>query len=219
MAAITRTFARIGWLPPTRSNSRSCRTRRSGPESPRAARRPRPGRSCRPRRARFPSRRWSGTGERPRLVAEQLRRDERRRDRRTVDGDEGPRGALRPLVDGSRDELLSRARLPRTRTVESVGATLEIRASTALERRRCADDLLEHRGAVDFLTQRDVLLDDPLLRCLAVLDVGRDDIPRTRRPVSSFDGTHLAWNQRGSPSLPRSRISSSNGRPRLIASP
>ena len=66
---------------------------------------------------------------------------------------------------------------PVIRTVESVGATLDTRESTVCRGARSSDDLLEHRCLVDFFAQRDVLVLEPLLGLLAILDIGRGDIP------------------------------------------
>src|ERR1700686_3106715 len=42
---------------------------------------------------------------------------------------------------------------------------------------RAADNLFEHRGLVDFLSKRDVLLLQFILVSLAILDVGTCDVP------------------------------------------
>src|SRR5262249_40687747 len=46
-----------------------------------------------------------------------------------------------------------------------------------LQGRRDPDDLLEHEGGVEFFTQRDVLVAEPLFRLLPVLDVGSGYVP------------------------------------------
>ena len=58
-------------------------------------------------------------------------------------------------------------------TVESVGATLDTCASTRSDRRRDADDFLEHRGLVDLFPKREVLFAHPVFHLLAIVDVGR----------------------------------------------
>src|ERR1700676_166088 len=45
------------------------------------------------------------------------------------------------------------------------------------ERFRGADNLLEHRGLVDFLSKRDVFMLQSLLRSLAILDIGTSQVP------------------------------------------
>ena len=112
VAAMTRTSAGIGLLPPTRSKVRSCRTRSSatwvsGGSSPTSSRKMVP-----------PSRELEaaevalhGAGEGAFFVAEQLRGDQRRGNGAAVDRDEGPRGARRAPVNRARDKLLSGAGL------------------------------------------------------------------------------------------------------------
>src|ERR1044071_5473566 len=52
-----------------------------------------------------------GSGERPALVAEEFRLDERLGDGGAVDGDEGAVAPRRKMMDGAREQLLARARL------------------------------------------------------------------------------------------------------------
>src|SRR6266403_5983120 len=42
---------------------------------------------------------------------------------------------------------------------------------------RCSNDLFKHRGFVDFFTQSDVFLTQPVFRLLAIFDVGSGHIP------------------------------------------
>ena len=53
---------------------------------------------------------------------------------------------------------------PVMRTVESIGATLATRDSTGAHGGRRADDFLEHRGPIDFFSQRDVFMLEPLFQ-------------------------------------------------------
>ena len=82
-------------------------------------------------------------------------------------------------------------------TVESVRATFATSARTPAQRRRGADDLLEHRGLGDLVAQGDVLLLELLLqvvqlllRPLAVIDIRDRSIPSDDRArlVSQWNG-------------------------------
>jgi len=64
-------------------------------------------------------------------MTEELRCDQRWRDSGAIDTDECPGRTLRPLVYGPGNQLLPVPVSPVNNTVESVGATLATRASTA----------------------------------------------------------------------------------------
>src|SRR2546430_7634583 len=88
-----------------------------------------------------------GARERPPLVAEQLRLDERLDDGRGVDGDEGL-VAARPLgVDRACDELLTGAALPRDQHRRGRRRDLRDHPTKLLHRRVLAHDLLGLLGA------------------------------------------------------------------------
>ncbi len=72
---------------------------------------------------------------------------------------------------------------PVIRTLESVGATLEMRESTLFKGRGTSDNLLEHRCFVDFFAQRNVLFLEPLLGKLAIVDIGPGGIPPRDAPL------------------------------------
>src|SRR5690349_19244824 len=81
------------------------------------------------------------------------------------------------LVDGPRDELFAAAGF----TGDEHG---RVRRRYSLNERqylsqggRRPDDLLEHRRTVDFFAQRQVLVANPVLPSLAVVDVGRGGVP------------------------------------------
>ena len=62
-------------------------------------------------------------------------------------------------------------------TVDSLLATLDDAREHRRQRWRGANNLLEHRGFVDFFAQGDVFLLEPLLGALAIVDIGTGDIP------------------------------------------
>ena len=63
------------------------------------------------------------------------------------------------------------------RTVESLGATLEMRDSTDLQSRGGSDDFLKHGGFVDFFTESRVFLLKSVFTLLAIFNVGSCAIP------------------------------------------
>jgi hypothetical protein len=117
------------------------------------------------------------SGERTLLVAEQLRRDERRRNRGTIHRDEGPRRARGSLVDGPGDKLLAGAGLTGDQHGRIRRRHLRDLRQNGPKRRRGADDLLEHRGAIDLFAQREVLASNPVFGPLEIVDVRSRGIP------------------------------------------
>src|SRR5262249_29669767 len=108
---------------------------------------------------------------------EELRADQRLGDGRTIDADERPLRALRPLVDGTGDELLPRTRLARDQDRRSRRSHLRDASEHRPDRRGVTDDLLEHRRLVDFLPEREGFLVGALLGPFSVVDVGSGAIP------------------------------------------
>src|SRR5262249_8902697 len=98
-----------------------------------------------------------GSGEGSLLVAEQLRGDQGWRERRTVHADEGTSRPLGSLVDGARDELLARPGFTRDEDGGVGGSHLGNPREDDLQRLGRADNLLEHRGAIHLVAQRQVL--------------------------------------------------------------
>src|SRR5262249_49197586 len=103
-----------------------------------------------------------GPGKRALLVPEELRGDERRWNRRAVHADEGARRSLRSLVDRAGDELL-----PRTGFASDQYGGVHRSHLQDMRQHRAqgwggADDLLEHRGIIDLLTEDDVLPLQPI---------------------------------------------------------
>ena len=114
MAAMTRTSTLTVSFPPTRSNSRSCRKRRSftwtaGAISPISSRNSVPWLACWNR----PSRRVCAPVNEPALVPEELALEDAIGEGGAVELHEGPLGARAVLVDGGGDQLLAGARLAR----------------------------------------------------------------------------------------------------------
>src|SRR2546430_423662 len=117
------------------------------------------------------------------LVAEQLRRDERGGDRRAIHADEGAARTARALVDRARDQLLAGASLAEDEDGGICWGDLRDLCQHLAERRRGADDLFEHRGAVDIFAQHQILITDTLFGPLAIIDVGARRVPAQRLTV------------------------------------
>ena len=127
-------------------------------------------------------------GERALLVAEELGRDERRRDRGTIHGDERPGRARRSLVDRPGDELFAGAGLPGDQHGRFGRRDLRQVGEHGPERRRRADDLLEHRRAVDVFAQREIFVAHAIFGALAIVDVGFRCIPADDTAVGVANG-------------------------------
>src|SRR5262249_61984410 len=103
-----------------------------------------------------------GPGKLALSVPEELGGDERRWTRGGIHADEGARRSLRSLVDRARDELLTRTGL----ASDQYGGVRRSHLRDVRQHRAQgwggADDLLEHRGIVDLLTEDDVLPLQPI---------------------------------------------------------
>src|SRR5260370_42359692 len=86
-------------------------------------------------------------------------------------------GGRKPPVNRSCDELLSRAGLAADEHRRIAAGDLARAREHPRQRRRGADNLLEHRRSVDFLSQGDVFLLESLLGGLAIVYIGTPDIP------------------------------------------
>ena len=182
----------MDWLPPTRSKARLLQDPEQGDLRLLTGARP-------PRRGRWfplpPAR--SGRGgaaaapvKAPFLVAEQLRRDQGRRNRAAVDGHERPRGPGRSPVNGAGDQLLPGAGLAGDQDGRIGARHLAHEHQHPAQRRRRADDLLEHRGLADLVAEGDVLLLELifellqlLFRAFAGVDVRERAVPPEDRPL------------------------------------
>ena len=189
VAETTRTSTLTVSVPPTRSNSRSCRTRSSltwtsSGRSPTSSRNSVPPSASSNR----PSRRAIAPGEGPLLVAEQLGLEHARRQRRAVDPHEGPRLARAVDVDGAGHHLLAGAGLAaQEHRRRGLRHLLDPRQHVA-QRRRLADDGAEVERAVRLLGEH--------------ADVGRELLLRRRFSRSSANRS-TAW-----VSTPRSSLES-----------
>src|SRR5262249_48142649 len=94
----------------------------------------------------------------PFLMPEQFRGDQGGRDGGTVYTDKSPRGARRAFVDGAGDEFFAGAGFPG----DEYGGVSRGHLGDACQDRtkgwRGTNNLLKHRGLVEFLAQRDVLV-------------------------------------------------------------
>ena len=90
-------------------------------------------------------------------MAEQFRGDQRRRKCGTVHTDEGTSGPVRAFVHGAGDELLAGTGLSRDEDGGVGGSDFGNPREHGLQRLGRADNLLEHRGAIHFVPQRQVL--------------------------------------------------------------
>src|SRR6266853_1669001 len=124
-----------------------------------------------------------GAGERSLVVAEQLGGDEGRGNGRAVHPDEGAARTARALVDRARDQLLAGAGLAEDEDGGICWGDLRDLCEHLAERRRGADDLFEHRGAVDIFAQREILITHALFGPLAIIDVGARRVPAQRLTV------------------------------------
>src|SRR5260370_38341113 len=86
-------------------------------------------------------------------------------------------GGRKPPVNRSCDELLSRAGLAADEHRRIAAGDLARAREHPRQRRRGADNLLEHRRSVDFLSQGDVFLLESLPGGLAIADFGPPAIP------------------------------------------
>src|SRR6266850_1982801 len=84
------------------------------------------------------------------------------------------------LVDRARDQLLAGAGLAEDEDGGICWGDLRDLCEHLAERRRGADDLFEHRGAVDILAQRQILITHALFGPLAIIDVGARRVPAQR---------------------------------------
>src|SRR6266853_5440960 len=110
-------------------------------------------------------------------MTEELRGNQVTWDGRAVYGHERPRGTPRPPVNRPRDEFLSRAGLAGDEHRRIAASDLAHAREHRRQRWRGADNLLEHRRFVDFLSQGDVFLLESLFGGLAIVDIGTGDIP------------------------------------------
>src|SRR6266850_638925 len=80
-------------------------------------------------------------------------------------------------MNGPRDEFFAGARFAADQNRRIAAGDLRHLRQDGGQRGRAADNLFEHRGLVDFLSKRNVLLLQFVLVSLAILDVGTCDVP------------------------------------------
>src|ERR1700716_3026987 len=80
-------------------------------------------------------------------------------------------------MNSPRNELLPSACLAGNQNRRIAAGDLRHVRQDGGQRGRAADNLFEHRGLVDFLSKRNVLLLQFILVSLAILDVGTSDVP------------------------------------------
>src|SRR6195256_140709 len=80
-------------------------------------------------------------------------------------------------MNGPRQELFASAGFARDQHRRIAAGDLGHVRREAGQRARAADNLFEHRGLVDFLSKRNVLLLQFILVSLAILDVSTCDVP------------------------------------------
>jgi hypothetical protein len=85
-------------------------------------------------------------------------------------------------MNRSRDEFLPCAGLAGDEHRRLADSDLARTRERRHQRWRGANDLLEHRGFVDFLTQGDIFLPESLLSGLAIVDIGTGYIPADDLP-------------------------------------
>ncbi len=113
-------------------------------------------------------------GERPALVAEQLRLDQRLRQRGAADLDEGLLGARRVVVDRVRDHLLAGAGLAADQHRRGRAGDLRDLLVDLLNRRAVADDVAERVAVAQLVAEVLVLFGQPVA-------IGLDQPPHLHR--------------------------------------
>src|SRR5260221_4997914 len=91
-------------------------------------------------------------------------------------------------MNGPRDELLAGAGFAGDQHRRIAAGDLRNVRQDGGQRRRAADNLFEHRGLVDFLSKRNVLLLQFLFSSLAVFDISSGNIPTRNLPLFVAQG-------------------------------
>src|SRR6202008_2083606 len=110
-------------------------------------------------------------------MAEQLRGDQITRDSSAVHVNECARAAIGSSVDGPRNKLFTRSRLASYEDRRIAWRNFRDTREFSLQSWRGPNNLFKHRCLIDFFAQRNVLVLEPLLRLLALLDISRSGIP------------------------------------------
>src|SRR5712671_901664 len=91
-------------------------------------------------------------------------------------------------MNGPRDELFAGAGFAGDQHRRIAAGDLRHLRQDGGQRRRTADNLFEHRGLVDFLSQRHVFLLQSLFSSLAVFDISSGNIPTRNLPLFVAQG-------------------------------
>src|SRR6266404_4748986 len=91
-------------------------------------------------------------------------------------------------MNGPRDEFLTGTGFAGNQNRRIAAGDLGHSRQDGGERGRGADNLLEHRGLVDLLSQRDVFLFQSLFSLLAVFDISSGNIPTRNLPLFVAQG-------------------------------
>src|SRR5258708_1245369 len=91
-------------------------------------------------------------------------------------------------MNGPREQLLAGTGFAANQTRRIGAGDLGHLRQDGGERGRGADNLLEHRGLVDLLSQRDVFLFQSLFSLLAVFDISSGNIPTRNLPLFVAQG-------------------------------
>src|SRR5438093_5833554 len=123
------------------------------------------------------------SSERPFLVPEQFRRNQRRWNCGAVHANKGSRGTIRPLVYGAGHQLLAGSGL-----AQNQNGGIHRRHPGNLRQHRVQsvgrpDNFLEHRNAVDVFAERDDLVSHSLFGLFSIVDFDAGYIPSDDLPV------------------------------------
>src|SRR5229473_2848043 len=111
------------------------------------------------------------------LVTEELGSNQRYRECGAIHTNKCPFPAVGSLVDGARNQLLSRAGFPQNQDCGIRMCHLADLAEHFTQLLGGADYVLKHRVTIDLLSQRDVFVSRPVFVPLAIVDVGSRRIP------------------------------------------
>ena len=89
-------------------------------------------------------------------------------------------------MDAAGDEFLARPSLTRDQNRGIAWRHFGNARKYNLQSRRASNDLLKHRGLVDFLAKCQVFLPQSLFRSLTVFDIRTRDIPAPDPPVITY---------------------------------
>src|SRR6266567_6146763 len=142
-------------------------------------------------------------------MAKQFRGNQRGRKRSTIHTNERTTRSLRSFVNGTGDEFFACAGFPGNQNGRVGRSNFCNSGKNGLQRRRCADNFLEHRGLVDLLTKSNVFPLKYFLGSLAFINIRTRNIPTHELSLFVVQGTEANQKQRKLPSPLRTRTSRS----------